>query len=207
MKFTHAILPLLIASPAAFAEVTIKLPKEVNLLVVNEAVTAETDFNSDGLVKLPDGKSQLVFDIRKTFKPGSSQSKLVKTSPIIMTFDAKKEDLSLSLPKMTKEKDFRDYDKNPTAQLSGNGSITEVELDKLNKSFISLFDNYSYAAIEYNKNNAIYLTNSPVRKSIEQKQQTQSENNSIKNISLKAQFLDLPSEDKQEFLSWAVKNM
>lgn len=214
MKLKTALIPLLSISPFAQAAVTVELPNDINLLVVNEQKAQQTHINSDGFLELPDGTNQFIFDFRRAIKPGSSQSTHFESSPIIVTFNSQNTNLDFSLPKMKTMDDYRAFDKNPSIILKTKQSASvPYEIDKLNKALVSLLANYEEATVEYNRKNNIQLSTTPtlatedivVSNKIKSVDNPDIHTNKVN--SLKSDFIKMSEEEKQSFLSWAIKNM
>ncbi|WP_305370226.1 DUF2057 family protein [Photobacterium leiognathi] len=76
----------------AFADVTLELPKNIRLLVVNEQSVDGGLLGffvpSDDTLKLKNGENQIVFNIDEYFYRGGKQSDRAYSNAVIMTFTA-----------------------------------------------------------------------------------------------------------------------
>lgn len=201
----------------ALSSVEISLPKNVNVLAVNESNNVEQYLNDD-ILTLPDGKSQFVFDIRKTFKPGSSQAYFYQSVPVIITVNGINGSAILTTPTIDNEQQSIAYDKRQAKDkfsLSSINNIDKVESDNLSKGWLSLTENFADASRLHNKDKNIVLgTGSAVVAEIstinsEADTKVTPVKKSLKNNLEITQdyFKTLSKQDKQKFLSWAVSNI
>jgi uncharacterized protein YccT (UPF0319 family) len=199
----------------AFSSVEITLPKSINILAVNESNNVAQYLNNETLT-LPDGKSQFVFDIRKTFKPGSSQAYFYQSVPVIITLDGLNGSATLITPSIDNEQQSLAYDKRQAKDkfsLSSVNNITNVEADNLSKGWLSLTEDFADASRLHNKDKNIVLGTNSKSAAVEPLAQTETKNIQAKasisnNLEITQDYFNkLSKQEKQKFLSWAVSNI
>lgn len=172
-------------------------------------------------LSLPDGKSQFVFDIRKTFKPGSSQATFYQSVPVIITLEGNSASATLTTPEISSEYEAQKFDqleaKNKFSLSSVKG-IDSIESDNLSKGWLSLTENFADASRMYNKDNnitlgvvaatAVTLPATVIDKPIESVDTAELSPSNTSYLKLtQDSFNKLSKTEKQKFLSWAVSNI
>ncbi|MGY5539860.1 DUF2057 family protein [Vibrio brasiliensis] len=204
----------------AQASVDISIPKHINILAVNESTNISRYLESNTL-SLPNGKSQFVFDIRKTFKPGSSQATFYQSVPVIITLEGHNASAKLTTPEISSEYAAQEFDHlqaKDKFSLSSVKGIDSIESDNLSKGWLSLTENFADASRMYNKENnitlgvvgatAVVLPATIIDKPIESVDTVESVSPSASNLKLTQEsFNKLSKTEKQKFLSWAVSNI
>ncbi|RTZ16178.1 DUF2057 domain-containing protein [Vibrio aquaticus] len=207
-------------SLSAHASVDISIPKHINVLAVNESTNISKYLESNTL-SLPDGKSQFVFDIRKTFKPGSSQATFYQSVPVIITLEGHNASAKLTTPEISSEYAAQEFDQlqaKDKFSLSSVNGIDSIESDNLSKGWLSLTENFADASRMYNKDNnitlgvigatAVTLPATVIDKPIVSVDTVEAVSPSTSNLKLtQDSFKKLSKTEKQNFLSWAVSNI
>lgn len=163
MSFKHMVLQPLTAvallgfSVSAIADVTISVPKDVEILVANSQ-PPEFDggiFSSSKSVTLPDGENQIVFRYSPTFRQGGDQ-RTIETEAIITKFTASDAELSIEVPQYYTAERAKTFDTNPTWKLVDDDDKTvEVKQDKLSYNGLQLGRDYVEETQAYNSKGGI----------------------------------------------------
>ncbi|MFG0606816.1 DUF2057 family protein [Vibrio mimicus] len=158
MKLNPLIVGLMLSFSASYAlaDVTLKVPENIDLLSVNmQKPKTEGGLFGDKTVTLKDGINQIVFRYIPTFDVGDDVKK-VHSDAIIAKFESQNEELSFQLPNYRTMKEANEKISGLEWQLirQDGQSITVVE-DKLLNPGVQWGRNYSQEATEYNQNGGI----------------------------------------------------
>ncbi|MFC1503268.1 DUF2057 domain-containing protein [Pseudomonadota bacterium] len=192
------------------ADVTLELPKEVTLLSVNgkEGKNGLLEFvsSSPDHIKLPNGRNQIVYDVRKVYNKGSSQAKKYQSPPIILSFNSIDSTITMKTPQLATLESARKFDKNLTISLT-NESDTPIEHanDQLPIDGFSINKNYSQLLDSYNKSQTPAVKS--VTNSVTNNKTTNKEDRLSKLTILQDVFTQMDQKEKQEFLTWAINNI
>ncbi|GEA61564.1 DUF2057 family protein [Vibrio comitans] len=144
-------LALSMAVPA-FAEVTIGLPEDVNLLLVN-GTEPEIDggfFSSSSTAILPDGENQIVFRYVPSFKQGQEFEKM-NSDVIVAKFTAENEKLEFEFPKYRNIRDAQRFNNNPDWKLvNESNQAIDITQDKLVYEGMQIGRDYEAEMIKFN---------------------------------------------------------
>ncbi|ANP76133.1 DUF2057 family protein [Vibrio sp. 10N.222.54.A1] len=152
-SFKYSFLGLLVASTVVDAEVILDVPENVNLLSVNMSVPdfEQGLFSADKTVLLPDGENQIVFQYEPVFDERDNQRK-VYSSVIIAKFEAKNEELTLSMPEFKNLRSAQENIGNLNWEIKNKqGQALIKNEDILASDGVQLNRSYSEEATEYNK--------------------------------------------------------
>ncbi|MFV0576823.1 MAG: DUF2057 family protein [Vibrio sp.] len=153
-----ALCALLGLSASAFAEVKINIPGDVDFLAANnQKQKLEGGFlSSSRAVTLPDGQNQIVFRYEPVFKQGDTQ-KTVNTDVIIAKFDSSDSELTLVMPKYSREKDAEQFNDHPESWklVDQDGNQVDVVQDVLKKDGFQIGRKYDQESIVYNQSNGV----------------------------------------------------
>lgn len=152
-----ALCALLGLSTSVFADVTITIPSNVDLLATNSQKPEINGnlFSSSKSVTLPDGENQIVFRYKPVFREGGD-TEIVSTEAIITKFTASDVELTFNIPEYRNADLARDFDKNPTWKLvDEDGNAVEVKQEKLSNPGFQIGRNYEQEAVAYNKKGGI----------------------------------------------------
>lgn len=144
---------LLVASTVVDAEVILDVPENVNLLSVNMSAPdfEQGLFSADKTVLLPDGENQIVFQYEPVFDERDNQRK-VYSSVIIAKFEAKNEELTLSMPEFKNLRSAQENIGNLNWEIKNKqGQALIKNEDILASDGVQLNRSYSEEATEYNK--------------------------------------------------------
>jgi len=143
---------LLAASPLAFAEVTLNVPEDIQLLAVNmKSPTLKSGFfSSEDTLKLPDGENQIVFSYEVLFDENRERSS-VNSDVYIVKFTAQDSVVNFSLPNYADEVEASlNIDNMEWSLVGEDGKKIEQASEKLKKSGMQLGRNYIEESKEYN---------------------------------------------------------
>ncbi|GEM77984.1 DUF2057 family protein [Vibrio superstes] len=144
-------LALSLTAPA-FAEVTISLPEDVDLLLVN-GTEPEIDggfFSSSSTAILPDGENQIVFRYVPSFKQGQEFEKM-NSDVIVAKFTAENENLEFEFPKYRNIREAQRFNNNPDWKLVNESNQTiEMTQDKLVYEGMQIGRDYETEMIKFN---------------------------------------------------------
>lgn len=150
---------LLGCSSLAMADVTIKIPDNVDLLSVNagDPTTDSSGFFSSGeTATLPDGVNQIVFKYEPFFDVNRDERKVIASKAIIARFEATDAELTLNVPTY---RDARQAQKNINnlewSLTDKNGQVIPVVEDKLIKDGMQIGRDYNREADDYNRNGGV----------------------------------------------------
>ena len=163
MSLKHTILKpitlcaLLGLSTSAFADVTITIPSNIDLLATNSQKPEINGniFSSSKSVTLPDGENQIVFRYNPVFRQGGD-TEIVATEAIITKFTASDVGLTFDIPEYRSAELARDFDKNPTWKLvDKDGNAVDAKQDKLSNPGFQIGRNYEQESVSYNKKGGV----------------------------------------------------
>ncbi|WP_064605498.1 DUF2057 domain-containing protein [Photobacterium sp. J15] len=216
-KHILACIMLGMLSLPAVADVNLELPKEVSILSINgqtgkSGLLSFVNSSSDEIT-LPDGNNQIIYEISKIYNKGSSQGVKYRSAPLILSFNSNDENLVMTIPPLKSYKSAIDFDKNISISLA-NSSGKDIYFinEKLPLDGLSFSRYYSKLLTNYNQSKNNQFATQTVNETSASIQQPQASNNSdqstsSKMILLKDIFSEMNEEEKQEFLSWAIKNI
>ncbi|MCW8334224.1 DUF2057 family protein [Vibrio sp. SCSIO 43135] len=145
------------ASGFAAADVTIQVPNNVDLLVVNgeKPEISGGFFSSEKTVTLPDGENQIVFRYTPYFDR-SDERVTVESDAIITKFNTADKELSFSLPKYRNEREAKkDIDQFQWNLVDANGQSIETADDKLLKEGMQIGRDFRRETEDYNKTQGV----------------------------------------------------
>jgi uncharacterized protein YccT (UPF0319 family) len=161
MKASNLIAAALLVgcSSLAMAEVTIKIPDNVDLLSVNagDPTTDSSGFFSSGeTATLPDGVNQIVFKYEPFFDVNRDERKVISSKAIIARFEATDAELTLNVPTY---RDARQAQKNidnlEWSLTDKNDQVVPVVEDKLIKDGMQIGRDYNREADDYNRKGGV----------------------------------------------------
>ncbi|WP_418642619.1 DUF2057 family protein [Vibrio chaetopteri] len=161
MKASNLIAAALLVgcSSLAMADVTIKIPDNVDLLSVNagDPTTDSSGFFSSGeTATLPDGVNQIVFKYEPFFDVNRDERKVISSKAIIARFEATDAELTLNIPTY---RDARQAQKNidnlEWSLTDKNDQVVPVVEDKLIKDGMQIGRDYNREADDYNRKGGV----------------------------------------------------
>ncbi|WP_076415493.1 DUF2057 domain-containing protein [Shewanella sp. UCD-KL12] len=133
----------------AIAQVSLTLPKTVEVLVVNGVVTEDQHE-----LTLEDGNNQIVFKYNTSFRL-QGQQKRFTSEAVILTFNSQDAALKLSLPRLRSESDADNFNKRPEMTLTDEADAeVQYKSDLLLKEGIQLGRDYDIEIAAYNTSSA-----------------------------------------------------
>ncbi|WP_299016052.1 DUF2057 domain-containing protein [uncultured Photobacterium sp.] len=208
----------LLSLPVA-ADVKLELPKEVSILSINgeDGRSGLLSFVSShpDQITLPNGQNQIVYEIQKIYNKGSSQGKKYRSAPQVLSFNSVDEKLTMTIPPLASYESAQKFDKSISISLKNtSGASIDYTNEKLPLDGFSLSRNYANLLASYNQSKNINTANinanninPPTQKNITSSNYHEQQTSSSKLITLKNVYNQMSEEEKQEFLSWAIKNI
>lgn len=136
------------------AEVVLKIPQEVDLLLVNMKKPQGSLLEKKELV-LPDGANQIVFQYRPSFDEGDMVKKAYSDT-IIAKFEAYNTSVNFDLPKYRNLKQAeKEIDSLEWRLLDGTSKPLTVHEDKLNYSGVQIGRNFIQEVADYNQQGGV----------------------------------------------------
>ncbi len=212
----------LFITSTAYASVTLNVPEEIDLNVVNleKADVQGGLFDSTKTIELPDGTNQIAFRYIKTFLYRESSEK-VHSPLIVMKFDASNQVLDFKLPEARDadmaEKQVKDF--NWTLLDSNTGQAIDVVADEVKVTGLVFGNDFLDEVESYNKKGgkaAVGLTYVTIDNGHNQPTATPKapDNNvsaqpqskpQVQSLSaLQQQYLKMSEQDRKAFLQWAI---
>lgn len=158
MKFGFAVVGLLttcLSLPTMAA--TLKLPQEVNLLVIDGKKVSGSLFKGSKGLELVDGHHQILFRVEKPVRYGSRDEDMYSSDALIANFDSTNSDIiSISLPRIVTKAEATRFDKNPTFTLvNEKGQTINSVQDKLVLQGLVVAIDLEMEMAKYNAGNSI----------------------------------------------------
>ncbi len=149
--FTASLLCVLAASPVA-AKVTLVVPQDVELLIVN-GVKPQLDsslFSSESKLALSDGEQQIAFRYLPAFKQGKDNI-IVTSDVIVAKFNAQDDTLAFQFPKYRDPKAAESFNDTVDWQLinSVGNEINKVQSKLVHKG-VQIGRNYEFEIAQFN---------------------------------------------------------
>ncbi|WP_428772612.1 DUF2057 family protein [Vibrio sp.] len=148
-----AVILSLCSATSALADVSLQVPKNIDLLVANEAKPELSGslFSANKTLTLPNGENQLVFRYVAFFDQGSERV-ILESDPIIATFAAEDSKLSFELPTYRDGHQARKEIENVSWQLlDDSGNTVSVRQDLLLKDGMQIGRDYRREVTDYNR--------------------------------------------------------
>ncbi|MGR5146754.1 DUF2057 family protein [Photobacterium alginatilyticum] len=208
---------LLPLASAAAAQVTMEIPKGVQLLVVNGQDGGYSIFGFDHQpeITLPDGTNQLAFRIAKAVRETGSKKTKYKSVPIIARFDGSNTHLKLEVPNIKTLDEGRNFNKAPSFMIKESGKDYPFAYDTLAVGF-DLAPDFTREVEKYNQSGAIASTAAYVSTTntlstavVQPTTNTSPQPAESKKAEMMLQhwFNQADEKTKKKFLSWAITNI
>ncbi|EGU46248.1 hypothetical protein VII00023_06912 [Vibrio ichthyoenteri ATCC 700023] len=164
MKTMTTILASLLFTATAQAEITLNIPDNVDLLVVNQS-KPDIDgglFSTTKSVTLPDGENQIVVRYKPYFSKGNDRI-IVEGEAIIANFSAQDQTLNFQLPEYRNERDAEKNIKQLQLALTNQeGQSIPLVQDTLKKDGLQIGRDYVIESELYNQNAGVAALSSSV---------------------------------------------
>lgn len=202
-------------APLTFADVNIDIPRDVQILVINGEDAGYSSFGFDykDNLQLNDGINQIVFRISKVVNESGNKSTKFKSKPLVATFESSDSQLGLEVPDLKTLQSGSDFDSNPNFEISTKSGKLEYFKQGQLRTLATFGSDFVQATENFNKSSEPASLAHLVSTSIQSSkvtaplpEKTTSSNEKV-NTDLKSLFLNKSYQEKQEFLSWAIKNM
>ncbi|MBE1274682.1 DUF2057 family protein [Enterovibrio baiacu] len=215
LKYVFALVALSVSS-GAVADVTVKLHRDLEFMVINGEELG-FNFGTQKEQVLPNGQNQLVIRMSKLLPNGSSHDKF-NSRPIVVTFDASDTKFELApTRRIESERDINGFDQKPSVKIEGANQVDFHQGILLRGP--GILPDLARDLALYNKKNGMQGSVQTVVEATEVAAKTSTPaiatkaasassvdtNNSF--ILLQADFLRMSPEQQKAFLSWAVQNV
>ncbi|WP_305464790.1 YccT family protein [Photobacterium leiognathi] len=207
-KIICSVLPLVsLFSSNIYADVKLESSKETNILVVNGKEEGWSFIKGINEIVLPNGENQILFNIGAVVLDDAAKKKFNST-PLLIKFDAQDTKLVLEYPKVRTLDQAEAFNKSPEITLKNSmGDEVKFEYIQLNNSGLQNFRDYEREVADYNKSGGIasigYVETTFSTPTIP----VSAPSPEAKMKFLKNAFIGLSEEEKQEFMSWGLKNL
>lgn len=210
MKKVLSILSVSLMSFIASAEVTIQTDSRVEILAVNQEINAVANRGA-GDLKIKDGENQLLLRVT-ALVDGNGGKRKFNSLPMVIKFTAQDETLKLETPfAIRDERAVRAFEKSPSVKVTSNGHALDMETDIIFDQTFALIKDYDAMLAGYNKAGGVAAISpksmTVVSTPVEVAQAPTVAKAIDEKVSLKADFLSMSPEQRQEFISWAVKHI
>ncbi|MGO2279832.1 MULTISPECIES: DUF2057 family protein [Vibrio] len=197
---------VLLVSHLVQAEVKIKVPDRINLLVVNSLkpeIKKGDLFGSDILV-LPDGENQIVFKFQPSIEDGDTIRK-VYSDIIVAKFNESNKELQFQLPtyrslnQARDEIEFFDW-----ALLDSHEVQIDMQKDALGVKGLQLGRNFIEDVMDYNMRGGVaaIMVGTVAAQSLPVKRSVKSDSENI--AQLKAWYLKANKQERKDFQVWLI---
>jgi uncharacterized protein YccT (UPF0319 family) len=148
---------LSLTSPFIFADVTVSIPSNVEVLVVNESKPQLNSrlFSSESNLVLDNGSHQVVFRVQQSFSRGNDKE-LFTSQPVIGTFSANDAQLLIEIPNFKTSRQAEAFNDEPEWQLvDEQGQAIAVKQDRLVHNGMQIGRNFIKESQAYNQTAAV----------------------------------------------------
>ncbi|WGV99632.1 DUF2057 domain-containing protein [Vibrio sp. YMD68] len=210
-----AILSLALCSAFSYAKTTIQTDSRVEILAVNQEINQIAN-SGKGDLQIENGQNQLLVRVTAMIDTNGGKEKF-NSSPMVVTFDVSDETLLLETPFVIRDqRAVNKYNRDPRVKVTSSGEAVSITTDVISNETFALIKDYEAMLSSYNQagGQAAIVSSSVAAASIAKpvtlpeiessKKQTKP---ASKPSSLQADFLEMTPEQRQEFVSWAVKNL
>ncbi|NVC63739.1 DUF2057 domain-containing protein [Vibrio sp. 05-20-BW147] len=209
MKLKKTLFSVLLLSAApALADISIDIPRGVQLLTVNgeDAGYSSLGFDYQDNLTLKDGVNQIVFRLANIVRESGGQKTKFKSEPLVATFDAENTKLVLKVPKIETFDQGMKFNNSPTFQLIDSENIEPPSLKKGQISIgFKLMPDMVHEVEKYNMSKEIAsLKNFSSSKNTTSGSETES---SSSYEVLRNAYENATLEEKRKFLTWAISNL
>ncbi|EGA63541.1 DUF2057 family protein [Vibrio brasiliensis] len=202
-------------APLSFADVNIDIPRDVQILVVNGEDAGYSSFGFDYKenLHLNDGINQVVFRISKVVNESGNKSTKFKSKPLVATIESADSHLKLEVPNLKTLQSGYDFDSNPSFNVSTiDGEVEYFKQGQLRtlatfgSDFVQATENFNKSSEPASLAHLVSASTNP-NKVTAPTPEKKVKATAQANTDLKSLFLNKSYQEKQEFLSWAIKNM
>lgn len=191
------------------AQVTIQTDNRVEILAVNQAIN-DIPKKAKGDLKINNGTNQLLIRVTAMVDGNGGKQKF-NSLPMVVKFEANDQTLKLETPfAIRDERAVTRFKKSPSVKVTSAGQPIEIETDLIFDQTFALIKDYDAMLNEYNLAggaasiaviNEIVSTKAPVAE-----EPTLVQTNAA-SAGIRDEFLLMTPEQRQEFISWAVKHI
>ncbi|WP_070968719.1 DUF2057 domain-containing protein [Vibrio sonorensis] len=209
MKKITLALTFLILSTSAWANITIQTDSRVEILAVNQEIN-NVPKKGAGDLKIENGINQILVRVTSMVDGNGGKSKF-NSNPIVLVFEANDETLTLESPfAIRSERDVERFNNNVDVKISSRGQEVSKKLDVIIDKSFGIFKDYDAMLVEYN------LSGSPAsiapKSTLKKEATTRVTDDTPAEVAqslfnMEQGFLEMTPEQRQEFVSWAVKHI
>ncbi|WP_394146299.1 DUF2057 family protein [Vibrio atypicus] len=210
IKKSLAVVLMALMSSLANAQVTIQTDKRVEILAVNQNIN-QLPNRGKGDLKIANGENQLLLRVTALVDGNGGKSKF-NSLPMVVKFSANDETLKFETPfAIRDERGVRNFEKQPSVKVTRNGQAVDVTTDVIFDQTFALIKDYDEMLAGYNQagGKAAIQTHAVNMKAAVAKPSTPKVSTAefASTSTLQTDFLSMSPQQRQEFISWAVKHI
>ncbi|MGR5118393.1 DUF2057 family protein [Vibrio astriarenae] len=192
------------------AKVVVKTDNRVEILAVNQSLSAVAK-QGKGDLQLNDGINQLLVRVTAIYDTNGGKRKF-NSLPLVVKFEASDQTVLIETPfPIRDERDVSRFQSSPTVLLTSDGKTLNVEMEQVTEKSFKIIKDYDELLAQYNSTNGIasvqaQLSEEP-KVEIAQAKSNKHSQSSNSEKKLQDDFLKMTPQERQEFVSWAVKHL
>lgn len=201
---------LCLVSAMAHAQVTIKTDNRVEILAVNQAIN-QVPHKGKGDLKIANGVNQLLVRVTALVDSNGGKKKF-NSLPMVVLFEANDQVLELQTPfAMRDERAIEKFQQQPSVSITSNGQAVPYTMGVIHDQTFALIKDYDEMLAGYNQSGEAAAIQAkpkaePLVLPVVKQQETKAGTASVE-ASIEQQYLALTPEQRQAFISWAVKHI
>ncbi|WP_047049682.1 DUF2057 family protein [Vibrio mexicanus] len=215
MKKLAILLCALISVPA-FSKVTVQTDNRVEILAVNQAINDVPNIGR-GDLQIENGENQLLIRVTAMIDTNGGKEKF-SSLPMVVKFNASDETLKFETPYAIRDnRGVTRFKRAPEVKVTSSKGAIDVVTDNITNQTFDLIKDYNAMLANYNREGGVAaITAAPVQlpevapvpvHPIETAVSSKQTKPMVKPSQLQKDFMAMTPEQRQEFVSWAVKNM
>lgn len=208
MKYKKTLLATLMALPCiSYADVTIDIPRGVQLLTVNgeDAGYSSLGFDYKDNLVLKNGVNQIVFRLSHIVRESGKDKTKFKSEPLVATFDEDDVKLSLKIPRIDTFDQGLEFNSDPKFSLETSANLEPKSLKKDQISIgFKLMPDMVQEVEKYNMSTEVASLKNFKETTYDVKVTDITQESSYD--VLRNAYENATSEEKKKFLTWAISN-
>ncbi len=211
-----AILMCALVSASAFAKVTIQTDNRVEILAVNQVINNVPNVGR-GDLQIENGENQLLIRVTAMIDTNGGKEKF-NSLPMVVKFNASDETLKFETPYAIRDnRGVNRFNRSPEVKVNSNKGTVKLVTDNITNQTFDLIKDYDAMLANYNREGGVAaIAAVPVQlpevapvpvHPIETTPVSKQTKPMVKPSQLQKDFMAMTPEQRQEFVSWAVKNM
>ncbi|NVD07221.1 DUF2057 domain-containing protein [Vibrio sp. JPW-9-11-11] len=213
MKQLILTVALLVMSGMTCAQVIIQTDSRVEILAVNQPLNPVPK-TAKGDLSMANGQQQLLLRVT-AMVDGNGGKRKFHSHPMVVRFEANNETLLFTTPFAIRDQRGVDkFEKNPTVKVTRNGEPVRIVMDQIANQSFALINDYDAMLAEYNRTGGVAaipqdLASNTIhsRSTVPESPPRESTGDLPVLKQIEADFLSMTPEQRQAFISWAVKHI